>query len=126
MLNWRFNGWAKYENFAADDAVTPALAQKLQFPLDAPEHHGCPIVLEGGAIEVNGAGAILTTEECLLSDVQTRNPGFTRGDYEAIFEKYLGTGKTIWLRSGIAGDDTHGHVDDLARFVAPDRVITMI
>jgi agmatine deiminase len=81
------------------------------------------VVLEGGGIEVNGSGRILTTEEWLLSDVQQRNPGFTREDYERVFAQYLGASETIWLNRGIAGDDTHGHIDDLARFVDADTVV---
>ena len=123
MLNWRFNGWAKYDNSFADDAVTPALAEQLRLPIETPKRRELPIVLEGGAIEVNGAGAILTTEECLLSDTQIRNPGLTRMDYETIFDQYLGAGKTIWLRNGIAGDDTHGHIDDLARFTDERTIV---
>jgi agmatine deiminase len=80
-------------------------------------------VLEGGSIDVNGAGMILTTEECLLSEVQARNPGMSREEIEQVFETYLGAGETIWLRNGIAGDDTHGHVDDLARFTDADTVV---
>jgi agmatine deiminase len=91
-----------------------------------PEHKGRRIVLEGGAIDVNGLGSLLTTEECLLSRVQERNPGFTREDYAEIFRRYLGATNVLWLRNGIAGDDTHGHVDDLARFVDPSTVITVI
>ena len=81
------------------------------------------IVLEGGSIDVNGAGSLLTTEECLLSDIQQRNPGVSREQYEAIFLQYLGARNVVWLNRGIAGDDTHGHIDDLARFVAPDAVV---
>ena len=84
------------------------------------------IVLEGGSIDVNGEGLLLTTEECLLSDVQQRNPGFTREDYEKAFAAYLGVKKTLWLNRGIAGDDTHGHVDDLARFVGPRTIVTVV
>ncbi|HWS96169.1 MAG TPA: agmatine deiminase family protein, partial [Candidatus Methylomirabilis sp.] len=83
-----------------------------------------PVVLEGGSIEVNGRGTLLTTEECLLSDVQQRNPGATRAQLEQVFADYLGIGKVIWLGQGITGDDTHGHVDDISRFVAPNVVIT--
>ena len=81
------------------------------------------MVLEGGSVDVNGAGLLLTTEECLLSDVQARNPGMTRREIERNLRDYLGASKVIWLRNGITGDDTHGHVDDLARFVAPDTVV---
>ncbi|MDA0991178.1 MAG: agmatine deiminase family protein, partial [Verrucomicrobia bacterium] len=82
------------------------------------------VVLEGGAIDVNGHGTVLTTEECLLdAEVQVRNPGFTRTDYETIFGSYLGAPNTIWLGKGIAGDDTHGHVDDLCRFINRSAVL---
>jgi agmatine deiminase len=82
------------------------------------------VVLEGGAIDVNGAGSILATEECLLDPaVQVRNPGFGREDYEAVFREHLGAGNAIWLGRGIAGDDTHGHVDDLARFTGPRTIV---
>jgi agmatine deiminase len=116
ILNWRFNGWAKYANAERDNAVTEALLPHLNMREWRPECNGKPIVLEGGSIDVNGAGSILTTEECLLSEVQQRNPGLDRADMEAIFAEYLGAHRTLWLRNGIAGDDTHGHVDDLARF----------
>ena len=84
------------------------------------------MVLEGGAIDVNGLGTLLTTEECLLSKVQERNPGFARDDYAEIFRRYLGVTNVLWLKRGIAGDDTHGHVDDLARFVDPTTVVTVV
>jgi agmatine deiminase len=91
-----------------------------------PQHRTTRVVLEGGSIDVNGQGAILTTEECLLSKIQQRNPGMTRKDYEKLFAHYLGAPHTVWLGKGIHGDDTHGHVDDLARFVAPDTIVTMV
>jgi agmatine deiminase len=91
-----------------------------------PEHKGRRVVLEGGAIDVNGSGTLLTTEECLLSKIQERNPGFTRDDYAEVFRRYLGATNVLWLKRGIAGDDTHGHVDDLARFVDPTTVVTVI
>jgi agmatine deiminase len=84
------------------------------------------VVLEGGSIDVNGQGTLLTTEECLLSKVQQRNPKMKRKDYEDVFAEYLGIKNVIWLGSGIAGDDTHGHVDDITRFVAPDTVVTAV
>jgi agmatine deiminase len=123
LLNWKFNGWAKYSNYERDAVVTGKLQEPLGVEMRTPEWKGQRIVLEGGSIDVNGAGAILTTEECLLSDVQARNPGFTRADLEAIFKKYLDADRTIWLRNGIAGDDTHGHVDDLARFTDPETIV---
>jgi len=91
-----------------------------------PIHGKNPVVLEGGSIDVNGQGTLLTTEECLLSKTQQRNPTMKRADYEKIFADYLGIQNVIWLGSGIVGDDTHGHVDDLTRFVAPDTVVTVV
>jgi agmatine deiminase len=116
ILNWKFNGWAKYPNAENDDRVPELLSACLGMAMWTPEWRGARIVLEGGSIDVNGAGSLLTTEECLLSDVQARNPGLDREDMEQIFRDYLGVQNTLWLRNGIAGDDTHGHVDDLARF----------
>jgi agmatine deiminase len=123
ILNWRFNAWAKYDNYAHDDAVTEQLATQLCIRVWTPHCNGRRVVLEGGSIDVNGAGLILTTEECLLSDVQARNPGVTREDYEQIFRDYFGASRTIWLGNGIAGDDTHGHVDDVARFTDEHTVV---
>jgi agmatine deiminase len=123
ILNWRFNGWAKYENYAHDDAVPERLAPGLGMRMWTPECNGQRVVLEGGSIDVNGAGWILTTEECLLSDVQARNPGLTRGDLEQLFRDYLGASRTLWLHNGIAGDDTHGHVDDVARFTDEHTIV---
>jgi len=123
MLNWKFNGWAKYGNSEHDDAVTSSLAEHLSAPMSTPLWNRNQVVLEGGSIDVNGAGCILTTEECLLSKVQARNPEFSRDDMEQIFALYLGAQKTLWLCHGIAGDDTHGHVDDLARFTDESTVV---
>ncbi len=117
VLDFRFDGWAKYANWKRDDRVAAAAAEISGVEAIRPERGGRRVVLEGGAIDVDGRGALLATEECLLSDVQARNPGFSRADYEAVFAEYLGVERTIWLPRGIAGDDTHGHVDDLARFV---------
>jgi agmatine deiminase len=83
-------------------------------------------VLEGGSIDVNGAGALITTEECLLSDVQQRNPGVSREQLEKIFHDYLGIDQVLWMNRGIAGDDTHGHVDDITRFVGSNTIVTVI
>ena len=115
---WRFNAWAKYDDWQLDAAVPRSLARTLRLPLWEPD-----MVLEGGSIDVNGEGLLLTTEECLLSPVQARNPGMSRAVVERKLRDYLGAERVIWLRNGIAGDDTHGHVDDLARFVAPDTVV---
>jgi agmatine deiminase len=117
ITNWRFNGWAKYGNWKRDDAVPAALARKLKL-----RHWSPGLVLEGGSIDVNGAGLVLTTEECLLSPVQARNPGLSRAQIEQALGDYLGADQVVWLGRGIAGDDTHGHVDDLARFVSADTV----
>ncbi len=125
-LDWRFNAWAKYDDWTRDDLLPTYTAHVAKVPRVKPEHNGRRVVLEGGSIDVNGAGLMLTTEECLLSEVQERNPGFVRADYEAVFDAYLGVKKVLWLNKGIAGDDTHGHVDDLARFVNPRTIVTVV
>lgn len=126
-LNFNFNGWAKYKNFTLDRGVPQKVATALNLPLEQVTYKGKPVVLEGGAIDVNGKGTLLTTEECLLHpDIQVRNVGFTKTDYEAIFKTYLGVSNVIWLGDGIVGDDTHGHVDDLCRFVNEDTIVTVV
>jgi agmatine deiminase len=147
-VKFRFNAWAKYSNWRFDDRIGSLMAKvkvptlfrekrnrRMGHPLanTLPHTHevhpvsvGKRIVLEGGSIDVNGAGTILTTEECLLSKVQQRNPQMTRVHYEKAFADYLGAPNIIWLGRGIVGDDTHGHVDDLTRFVAKDTVVTMV
>jgi len=126
VLKFRFNAWGKYSNWRRDDKVGGLMAKaahaKEIHPFAARER----VVLEGGSIDVNGLGTILTTEECLLSKVQERNPHMARIHYEKAFADYLGAPHTIWLGRGIAGDDTHGHVDDLTRFVSRDTVVTMV
>ena len=126
VTNWRFNAWAKYDDWQKDNAVNDKLARKLKWRQWHPQFKGHRLVLEGGSIDVNGCGSLLTTEECLLSALQARNPGISREDLELIFRNYLGVEQVLWLRNGIAGDDTHGHVDDLARFVNPSTVVTVI
>ena len=121
ITNWLFNGWAKYDNWEADNAVPAFVAQSLGMREFAPG-----IVLEGGSIDVNGAGALLTTEECLLSPVQARNPDLSREQIEQALDDYLGAHRVLWLKNGIAGDDTHGHVDDLARFVNADTIVIVV
>jgi len=106
--NFVFNGWAKYSNHRKD------------------AHNGQRVILEGGSIDVNGAGTLLTTEECLQSEIQERNPGFTKADYEQVFRNQFGVSHVIWLKNGITGDDTHGHVDDLSRFVNETTVLTIV
>ena len=125
-LNFRFNAWAKYSNHGLDQSIGALMSQAAKAEKIQPHHHNTRVVLEGGSIDVNGEGTILTTEECLLSKVQQRNPGMTRKDYEKLFADYLGAPHTIWLGKGIAGDDTHGHVDDLSRFVSQDTVVTVV
>ncbi len=125
LLNFVFNGWAKYDDYKKDAKVVARVKAKQKRRVILPEHKGRRVVLEGGSIDVNGRGTLLTTEECLLSNVQKRNPGFTRDDYAEIFRRYLGVTNVLWLRKGIAGDDTHGHVDDLARFVDASTVVTL-
>src|SRR4029078_749225 len=115
VTHWRFNGWAKYDNWQEDARVPEIVANGLGM-----RRWETGLVLEGGSIDVNGAGKLLTTEECLLSDVQARNPGLARQGIESAFHKFLGIHEVIWLNRGIAGDDTHGHIDDLARFTAAD------
>ena len=168
LINWAFNGWAKYDNWQRDVTIGEAIARITRLPRIEPRrsHEGegntanhnlsAPggsrsanrrpallgraagrpdvakaegprrIVLEGGGIDVNGRGLLLVTEEWLLSDVQVRNPGLTRDDYERLFGEWLGVRHTIWLGEGCVGDDTHGHVDDIARFVAPDAVVLAV
>ncbi|HEV2949598.1 MAG TPA: agmatine deiminase family protein [Gemmataceae bacterium] len=126
LTNWRFNGWAKYPNWKRDNAVPSRIVRKLKLPVWEPKSGSRPLVLEGGSIDVNGQGLLLTTEECLLSPVQHRNPGIERADLERAFADYLGIRKVLWLGQGIAGDDTHGHVDDLMRFVGPSKVVTVV
>jgi len=130
ITHWQFNGWAKYPNYKKDEKLPALIGRKLGLESWPPELkvNGKPrrAVLEGGSIDVNGRGTMLTTEECLLSDVQERNPGATREQLEQMFADYLGVTKTIWLGSGIAGDDTHGHVDDISRFVSPDTIVTAV
>ena len=115
---WQFNGWAKYENHLLDEAAGRAIPGWVDVDAWFPE-----MVLEGGSIDVNGAGLLLTTEECLLSPMQARNPDLSRTDIESRLADYLGIEQVLWLRNGIAGDDTHGHIDDLARFTDPETVV---
>lgn len=126
LNHFAFNGWAKYPNHKKDAQVIAKANRKLKLNVWQPEHKNRRVVLEGGSIDVNGRGTLLTTEECLLSKIQDRNPGFTRQDYEEVFREYLGVRKVLWLNRGIAGDDTHGHVDDLTRFVNPTTVVTIV
>ncbi len=124
QANFKFNGWAKYSDFKKDRKLPPFISKKLGLRVFTPEHGGRQVVLEGGAIDTNGSGTLITTEECLLDErIQVRNPGFTKRDYEDVFKRYLGITNVLWLGKGIGGDDTHGHVDDLCRFVNANTLL---
>jgi agmatine deiminase len=126
-LNFNFNGWAKYKNIQLDKLVPSKVGEFLNIPLTQVLHNGKPVIVEGGAIDSNGKGTLLTSEECLMHpDIQVRNPNFTKADYEAVFKEYMGITNVIWLGDGIEGDDTHGHIDDLCRFVNEDTIITIV
>ncbi len=125
-LHFQFNGWAKYPNYELDEKIGERMAKAAGARVVRPVSGEHRVVLEGGSIDVNGCGTLLTTEECLLSTTQQRNPAMDRAAYEQMFADYFGAQSVIWLDSGIAGDDTHGHVDDITRFVAPNTVVTMI
>lgn len=123
IVDWHFNAWAKYPDWHQDAFVPRQASEWLGVTLVEPTINGVRAVLEGGAIDVNGAGLLLTTEECLLSPIQARNPNIDRDKLKSVLSEFLGIDKIIWLGRGIVGDDTHGHVDDLARFVAPGTVV---
>jgi agmatine deiminase len=128
LVNWAFNGWAKYDNWQRDLQIGASIASLIGLPRVEPRRSdtGDRIVLEGGGIEVNGDGLMLVTEEWLLSEVQVRNPGLGRADYEALFREWLGIRHTLWLGEGCVGDDTHGHIDDVARFVSRDTIVLAV
>jgi agmatine deiminase len=124
IARFRFTAWAKYPDWKKDDAIPPQLARKLRIDLIPAKAGARDFVLEGGSIDVNGRGTVLTTEECLLDPkVQVRNPGLSRAEIESALKENLGVTNVVWLGKGIAGDDTHGHVDDLCRFVDEKRVV---
>ena len=131
ITDWHFNAWAKYPDWRLDDQNPSRVANLLNLPsvqptVALPNGRRHRLVLEGGSIDVNGQGTLITTEECLLSEVQQRNPGITREQLEAAFHQYLGINQVLWLDRGCAGDDTHGHVDDITRFVSPDTILTVV
>jgi agmatine deiminase len=135
VTNWKFNAWAKYDNWHRDDQIPHHVAKLYNIPEIKPEVPPAPadpkakphrLVLEGGSIDTNGAGVLLTTEECLLSEVQQRNPGISRKQLEQALHDHLGIEQTLWLNRGCTGDDTHGHVDDITRFVAEDTILTCV
>jgi agmatine deiminase len=123
-IQFGFTGWAKYGNHRKDQRIPEAVANHLQLPIIQAIYKNKLVVLEGGSIDVNGCGTLITTEECLMDPVQQiRNKDFKKEDYESVFREYLGVTNTIWLRDGIEGDDTHGHVDDICRFVNRNTVV---
>ncbi|MEO7029066.1 MAG: agmatine deiminase family protein [Acidobacteriaceae bacterium] len=126
ITDWKFNAWAKYSNHLNDDRIPGEVAKLYNMKSFEPEIDGHRLVLEGGSIDTNGAGCLITTEECLLSPVQQRNPGVSRAQLEQAFHDYLGIEQTLWLNRGCAGDDTHGHVDDIARFVAENVILAAV
>jgi agmatine deiminase len=127
LINFKFNAWAKYDNYKLDAKIPKMISDKLKLDLVKAEHQKKEVVLEGGSIDYNGLSTIITTEECLMdNETQVRNPGFTKRDYEDVFNKYLGVTNVIWLNKGIAGDDTHGHVDDITRFANKNTVVTVM
>jgi agmatine deiminase len=124
IARFRFNAWAKYPDWRRDDRVPERAAAALGLRVMRISCRGRPVVLEGGSIDVNGRGTLLTTEECLLDEgQQARNPGLSRRDLEEALQAALGVTNVLWLGRGIAGDDTHGHVDDVCRFVGPRTVV---
>lgn len=131
ITDWKFNAWAKYPDWELDNALPGRVAELLQMPSFTPtvtlaDGTQQELVLEGGSIDTNGAGVLLTTEECLLSTVQQRNPGVSREQLEQAFHDYLGIDQVLWMNRGIAGDDTHGHVDDITRFVDTNTIVTAV
>jgi agmatine deiminase len=123
-VDFKFNAWAKYDDYKLDDKIPQFISQKINLKRIVADRNGKQVVLEGGAIDTNGKGTLITTEECLLDEkIQVRNPGFTKQDYFEVFKKYFGVSNVIWLGKGIVGDDTHGHIDDLCRFVNENTVV---
>jgi agmatine deiminase len=124
IVRFRFNAWAKYGDWRKDATVPETASRALKVPMFRAMIGDKEFVLEGGAIDVNGSGTLITTEECLLDQkVQVRNPGFGRPEIESALCANLGVSNILWLKDGIAGDDTHGHVDDLCRFVNSNTVV---
>jgi agmatine deiminase len=124
IAGFGFDAWSKYPEFALDAQVPHTIARLLHMELTPAIHQARPVTFEGGALDINGLGTLVTTEECCLDpEVQVRNPGFTHADYEAVFASALGITNTIWLANGIVGDDTHGHVDDFCRFINPSTLV---
>ena len=130
ILNFRFNGWSKYNNYKNDNRINKKISEitnlKKIDPIIKKNGRIRKIIMEGGAFDINGSGSILLTEECLLSKIQQRNKNFNKKDYEKVFNKYLNIKNFIWLKKGIVGDDTHGHIDDITRFVSRNTIMTAV
>jgi agmatine deiminase len=131
ITNWKFNAWAKYDDWHLDDQLPARVSEVLGLSswepaISLPDRSTRRLVLEGGSIDTNGEGILLTSEECLLSEVQQRNPGVNRAQLEQAFHDFLGIDQVIWLGRGAAGDDTHGHIDDISRFVGPTTILSAI
>ena len=130
ILNFMFNGWSKYKNFKNDNRINNYISKFLNLekinPTLKKNKIKKKIVMEGGAFDVNGSGSIILTEECLLSKIQERNKNFNKKNYEELFIKYLNIKNFIWLKRGIDGDDTHGHVDDITRFVSKNTIMSAV
>jgi len=124
IARFRFNAWARYPEWEKDEAIPELIAKATGYRFFPARFRGNEVVLEGGSIDINGRGTLITTEECLLDSItQARNPGLNRKEIEEVLRNYLGITNVLWLGSGIAGDDTHGHVDDICRFVGPRTVV---
>ena len=130
MLDFKFNAWSKYKNFGNDNKINKYISKYLKIESILPKKVNSKkfvrVVMEGGAFDNNGSGSILLTKECLLSRKQERNKGFKKIDYENLFSKYLNAKNFIWLNKGIVGDDTHGHIDDIARFVSKSTIMIAV
>jgi agmatine deiminase len=124
IVHWHFNAWARYNNWRKDRVIPELAAKRYKLPLVHARLGDRDIILEGGGIDVNGRGTVLTTEECYLDPkTQVRNPGLSKAEFEQALKEYLGVTNILWLGHGIVGDDTHGHIDDLCRFVNPTTVV---
>jgi agmatine deiminase len=130
IVNFKFNAWSKYKDYKKDNNINNKLSKLTKVkkidPVVEINNKSKQLVLEGGAIDVNGKGSVLLTKECLLSKVQERNPGITKKSLEKTLSKYLNVKNFIWLNKGIKGDDTHGHIDDISRFVSEDVIMTAV
>jgi agmatine deiminase len=124
LIHFKFNAWAKYDNYKKDKSIPGFISRIMKIPCIPALYKDHHVVLEGGAIDINGKGTLITTEECLMDlKIQVRNKDFTKQDYAEVFKIFLGVNNIIWLGNGIIGDDTHGHTDDLCRFVNDKTIL---